>query len=572
MGESLEDITNRITTNALTVFIDAMCTELAQESGYTEDRVGKDRLEEAAGELADALMQRLSEEPADTDVFGAFIADVLEGRVALPGIPVHEPYVVDTACVMLNVIDALSKSNVSCARIIKLPMPEIIEESSLEESVSYRRIAQALGQDVSLLGRLAETPISNLVKMVSKGRLAAFACYIRDLPHGKCTFQVVVDLRSGKSLRATISATDVSAEPREWVLKRIDLADKRMDFVERGEVLSLETRIPFGEKSLKALQCFDPVDKEFQSIVKMSAMALSGEFVRTVLRESENGQWAWKAVLGGDSIGGNATALDCTTKFHGYKLEYRQVNDGAIEQIAARKGVGMFRFRNQLANGESSWRSKLRSSRKQSNAEAKAKSKQKPEPKKPEPMPIGMADVIVRSYYGRCAKAGHALLSMRGRVGIITRKGKLIETTFPITYCSTCKKYFMREDTYEKLRNQGIICCRIIEEPRSDQKGGSRGRYDEWNDESIIHQYGYNVNAKENLSEKQRHMILSMIVDHRIQTKHQVIDFIQMQVDQHIGRPNMGNAIAKWRKDIQFLEEYQVQKKSVDVRSVRTKR
>ena len=576
MGKSLEEKTNKIKANALAAFIDTMCTELVKESDYSENVTGEEELEEAAGRLADEFMQRLSEDQSDADPFDSFIADVLEGRVNLFGAPAHEPCIVDVDCVMLNIIDVLSKSSTSCKKIIKLPMPEIIDEPDLTQNVSYTLMASAIGKEAYVLARPAETPLANLIKTISKGRLTAFACFVRDLPNGKCTFQVVLDLRSGKSIRATISTSDVSATPRKWMLRRIDLADTRADFTTDGDILSLETRIPFSGRNVKALQSIAPVDREFRGLIDMSSKALNGELLETVLSESKNGQRVWKAILGGDSIADYAGALDCTSKFHGYKLEYRIVKDGAVEQIAARKGFAIFRFRKQIADDKNMWRDKLHGARKQGDAGDKPAPKQKLKPGRkamdPEPVAIGMADAIVRSNLGNCTRKKHRLSSLRGRVSIITRKGKLFDTTFPITFCATCKKYFIREETYEKLRNQGILCCRIIEEVRDNQKSGSRGRYDDWNEESIIHQYGYNVNAKQNLSEKQRHKILSMIIEYRIQTKHQIIDFIQMQVDQRSGRPHMENAVAKWKRDIQFLEEYKIQNKSIDVRSMRSRR
>ena len=223
-------------------------------------------------------------------------------------------------------------------------MPEIIDEPDLTQNVSYTLMASAIGKEAYVLARPAETPLANLIKTISKGRLTAFACFVRDLPNGKCTFQVVLDLKSGKSIRATISTSDVSATPRKWMLRRIDLADMRADFTTDGDILSLETRIPFSGRNVKALQSIAPVDREFRGLIDMSSKALNGELLETVLSESKNGQRVWKAILGGDSIADYAGALDCTSKFHGYKLEYRIVKDGAVEQIAARKGFAVFRF------------------------------------------------------------------------------------------------------------------------------------------------------------------------------------------------------------------------------------
>ena len=87
--------------------------------------------------------------------------------------------------------------------------------------------------------------------------------------------------------------------------------------------------------------------------------------------------------------------------------------------------------------------------------------------------------------------------------------------------------------------------------------------YYEWNSESLLHSYGYNVNSIENIPRFKRQEVLSYVIDHGILTKDKVVSFLEMLIKRNQYRLNYDAAVNKWRDDLQFVLNYQLEKQSV---------
>ncbi|MGN0290880.1 MAG: hypothetical protein ACI4C5_03030, partial [Lachnospiraceae bacterium] len=59
------------------------------------------------------------------------------------------------------------------------------------------------------------------------------------------------------------------------------------------------------------------------------------------------------------------------------------------------------------------------------------------------------------------------------------------------------------------------------------------------------------------LSEQQRHIILSSIIEAQILTRREVIDHISILIERGSKIPNWKTATQKWKEDRQFVSEYQ---------------
>lgn len=71
---------------------------------------------------------------------------------------------------------------------------------------------------------------------------------------------------------------------------------------------------------------------------------------------------------------------------------------------------------------------------------------------------------------------------------------------------------------------------------------------------SLLNDYGYNVNARNNLSAADRQEILSEIIDLGIVQVYEVADFLSWLIRTRSQHPE---ARMKWQKDLEFVEQYQ---------------
>lgn len=82
--------------------------------------------------------------------------------------------------------------------------------------------------------------------------------------------------------------------------------------------------------------------------------------------------------------------------------------------------------------------------------------------------------------------------------------------------------------------------------------------FSDWDMESMLHMWGYNVNSNDNLSAEQRHVLLSELVDLEIMTVEKKIFMLQLFISVHT-RDIF--AIRKWKSDIDFISKYKVNPK-----------
>ena len=74
--------------------------------------------------------------------------------------------------------------------------------------------------------------------------------------------------------------------------------------------------------------------------------------------------------------------------------------------------------------------------------------------------------------------------------------------------------------------------------------------------ESILMQYGYNVSKVEGLSNESRQKILAIIIDNKILSKTEIISYLDFFINQRLSLNNMKDAVAKWKEDRKFVENY----------------
>ena len=164
---------------------------------------------------------------------------------------------------------------------------------------------------------------------------------------------------------------------------------------------------------------------------------------------------------------------------------------------------------------------------------------------------IGEKDYLVRNDDIKCSLDGYIIEDIDGTVNVLTASGNIESVKIPVGKCLACGNLYLHEREYRKLKEQGIILCRI--EKAISESNLFKGRPMKWNKESLLHSYGYNVNSTEGLSEEQRHKVLEMILANGLLTRFEMIDQIEFLINLNKGKDCFSLAIKKWQDDIEFL-------------------
>lgn len=169
-------------------------------------------------------------------------------------------------------------------------------------------------------------------------------------------------------------------------------------------------------------------------------------------------------------------------------------------------------------------------------------------------VPIAFKDFVIRRNVFKCKKSGHNLRNITGIVKIMTKFGSVKDVSVPAGHCPTCDRYFLMESTYQMLKEQGIILCRVSDEKSylnsyDDQFFNSEGMAQS----SILKQCGYSVSQNSYLTSDARKKLLCMIIDNGILTSSDVLSYLDWFIRMREGQYSMRNAIEKWQSDLDYI-------------------
>lgn len=169
---------------------------------------------------------------------------------------------------------------------------------------------------------------------------------------------------------------------------------------------------------------------------------------------------------------------------------------------------------------------------------------------------IGIRDFVVRRNVFKCMHSSHKLENIVATINIIDNQNeeKLIRVN--AGYCTNCKLFFIMESTYNNLKSKGIPICRISDEKTYLKNYSVNGMV--LAQESILMQYGYNVNQLEGLSSSRRQKILAVLIDKRILGKSEIISYLDFFISQRQTQSKYQIAISKWEADREFVENYRI--------------
>ena len=170
---------------------------------------------------------------------------------------------------------------------------------------------------------------------------------------------------------------------------------------------------------------------------------------------------------------------------------------------------------------------------------------------------IKFKDFVIRRTVFKCRHSSHQLENIDAVITLIGKDGNLKTKKVSAGYCQVCNIYFIFESTYQDLKRQGILACRVCEQ-ETYLNGDHCINGMKLASESIIRQYGYNVSKEEGLSDAKRRKILSLLIDNDILTKNEIINYLEFFISQHKKPKKFKKAVEKWETDKKFISEYKL--------------
>lgn len=177
---------------------------------------------------------------------------------------------------------------------------------------------------------------------------------------------------------------------------------------------------------------------------------------------------------------------------------------------------------------------------------------------------INFADAIVIFNINKCSKHNHDIEDVKCEIPIIVSTGEVMYGKFPLIHCKTCNKYIMLKSTYDTIN--GVPACIIVDETNSSSQYTENEFYYGDSSGSKLHQYGYNVNNQDKLTEEQRHTILSLQLLSENITKGEICSILDTNIARGSNRKeskrDWSKAVSKWKADKEYVLNLDLEKES----------
>ena len=171
---------------------------------------------------------------------------------------------------------------------------------------------------------------------------------------------------------------------------------------------------------------------------------------------------------------------------------------------------------------------------------------------------LNFNDVIVLTSVSSCTSKGHNITDIQVKIPIIEVDGSFNYIHKNVAYCRECNHYIMLKSDFVDL--DAVIACKIIDQTISYEASISDDELEIKQKQSILYQYGYNVKTKDNLSDKQRQLILSLVVEANLLTRAQITSHLDTLIERGSKIPSWKEATSKWKQDRQYVSTYRTEK------------
>ena len=170
---------------------------------------------------------------------------------------------------------------------------------------------------------------------------------------------------------------------------------------------------------------------------------------------------------------------------------------------------------------------------------------------------LDIYNVIVLSTIRKCKHNNHILSDIVVDVPVLYNDGNIRYKSVLVSYCSECKHYVMLKSDY--LQIDGIIMCKIIDETTNGGDTNDATYFLEAQKHSVVYNYGYNVNASNNLPAKVRQLILASLVEAKILSRSEIRDHLNSLIMRGKKVKSLHDATRKWQEDRNFINAYKTE-------------
>lgn len=165
---------------------------------------------------------------------------------------------------------------------------------------------------------------------------------------------------------------------------------------------------------------------------------------------------------------------------------------------------------------------------------------------------IDIYSVIVLNNTLKCS-SNHKTKDIIAKLPVLNEEGAISYLKVNASYCFNCNRFTILKNDFNAIKD--VIIGKVIDETY-DSSQNNNNNFEMEHGKSILSQYGYNVQTKKDLSEQQRHIILSSLIEAHIMERRDVINHINTLIERGTKIPTWKVATQKWKDDKQFVSEY----------------
>lgn len=166
---------------------------------------------------------------------------------------------------------------------------------------------------------------------------------------------------------------------------------------------------------------------------------------------------------------------------------------------------------------------------------------------------LDLFDVIIINTIGKCTSKNHKVDDVMLKVPVATEDGSVRYTTIYGSYCNECNQYAMLKSDFNNIN--GIILCEIVDETTYN-KNHNFDDFDRLLHQSKLYKYGYNVESKKNLSDKQRQLILASVITAKVLSKAEIRSHLTTLITRGKKIDKWKQAVSKWESDLKYIESF----------------
>lgn len=169
---------------------------------------------------------------------------------------------------------------------------------------------------------------------------------------------------------------------------------------------------------------------------------------------------------------------------------------------------------------------------------------------------LDIFNVIVLSNTRRCSYKSHNVADIVIKIPTVKTDGTILYAEVLSSYCKECKRFTILKDDFKNIKD--VILCQVIDET-NPYNNDTTDEFLIEQRESLLYKYGYNVQTKADLSSKQRHIILSSVIEANILTRRHIIDHLNTLIERGSKIEKWKLATQKWKEDKYFVQSYKTE-------------